>query len=398
MKPSVIHFPIVSVLLVSMAGAQPLDRLDPPAGSVTPTGRFGPRIEVNSTYTPGDADSSFVISQPGSYYLADNITGESAKYGIKITAGDVTLDLNGFALIGVGGSLSGINVSSAQLNIAIRNGTIRDWGSRGLSASNASDSQFQDLRASGNGAPGLQIGSGCVLVGCTANDNTNQGINAGVGCTITDCTAESNSGTGFVVGDDCALAHCTTKSNTATGFVTGQGCSLESCTAASNGSDGFDAGNSSSLLNCAARGNTGDGIDSGQRSTITSCSARQNGGNGIHADGDTYVIGCNSSNNTGHGIYADQGDTHIRRNTCNDNTGSGIYTSSSQYYISVQENHACRNSQAGISVQGQRCFIVKNWASGNSPNYDIAANNHYGQIVTSPGANFNQGAWANFAH
>lgn len=40
--------------------------LDPPAGPVTPTGRFGPRTEINATNTPGDADSLFFIGQSGS--------------------------------------------------------------------------------------------------------------------------------------------------------------------------------------------------------------------------------------------------------------------------------------------------------------------------------------------
>ena len=357
------------------------------------------RIAVNATNTPGDTDSLFKITQPGSYYLTGNVTALSGKMGIEIAADQVTLDLNGFALVGVAGSLNGVTIPGVHVNIAIRNGALRDWGGGGVSAGNASNSHFENLRASGNGAAGIQIGSGCVISGCAANGNTNQGITMGSGCTLTNCTAAVNNGTGFLAGDACSLAHCTAQSNTANGFTTGQGCSFASCSAASNGVDGFEGGNASSFLNCTAQGNTDDGFDSGQKSTITNCSARQNGGDGIYADGDTYVIGCNASNNSRHGIYADQGDTHIRHNTCNDNSGCGIYTSSGQYYLSVQGNHVVRNSQAGIRVLGERCFVVQNWAAGNNPNYDFAAGNHYGGIITSPGAAFStSNAWANFQH
>jgi hypothetical protein len=65
-----------------------------------------PRVPVQSL--PGDANSLHVINEPGSYYLTDNITGVSDKNGIEIASDNVTLDLKGFALIGVPGSGDGI--------------------------------------------------------------------------------------------------------------------------------------------------------------------------------------------------------------------------------------------------------------------------------------------------
>jgi hypothetical protein len=49
------------------------------------------RTIVNTANTPGDVDNTFIISQPGSYYLSGNITGEAGKNGISIQADDVTL-------------------------------------------------------------------------------------------------------------------------------------------------------------------------------------------------------------------------------------------------------------------------------------------------------------------
>ena len=91
-----------------------------------------PRTIVNSANTPGDGTSLFIISQPGSYYLTTNLVGVSGKNGINIAANCVTLDLNGFALLGGPGSSSAIYILGAQTNITVRNGTISGWGSSGV--------------------------------------------------------------------------------------------------------------------------------------------------------------------------------------------------------------------------------------------------------------------------
>src|SRR4051812_5162311 len=86
--------------------------LSPPPGVPTPTmktlDQVEPRKEINATNTPPTGFSIFTISAPGSYYLSGNITGVSGKFGILIQVDDVDLDLNGFTLTGVSGSLAGI--------------------------------------------------------------------------------------------------------------------------------------------------------------------------------------------------------------------------------------------------------------------------------------------------
>src|SRR5262245_60152694 len=86
--------------------------LDPPAGPVGPTyktlAEVEPRVAISAATTPGDADSVFRIGQSGSYYLTGNVTGISGKAGIEIAVGGVTVDLMGFELAGVPGSLDGV--------------------------------------------------------------------------------------------------------------------------------------------------------------------------------------------------------------------------------------------------------------------------------------------------
>src|SRR3954470_4200181 len=86
-----------------------------PPGAPAPTmktlDQVEPRTPIDATHTPGDADSLFKITQPGSYYLTANVTGVPAKHGVEIAASGVTLDLNGFDLVGVPGSLDGVSVT-----------------------------------------------------------------------------------------------------------------------------------------------------------------------------------------------------------------------------------------------------------------------------------------------
>src|SRR5689334_15204624 len=112
--------------------------LDPPAGPITPTAKplaeVEPRIAINAANTPGDADSLYRITQSGSYYLTGNITGVAAKCGIEIGASRVTIDLCGFALTGVAGSLAGVTTDqfSTRNNIIVRNGVVSSWDADGV--------------------------------------------------------------------------------------------------------------------------------------------------------------------------------------------------------------------------------------------------------------------------
>ncbi len=120
-------------------------------------------IQVNSVNTPGDATAEFVISQPGSYCLASNLAGVSGKDGIRIDADGVTLDLSGFAMLGVSGSLSGVHINS-HFQIAIRNGTISGWGINGLDGGTAGLARIDDLRANANAGIGILLNSGSQII------------------------------------------------------------------------------------------------------------------------------------------------------------------------------------------------------------------------------------------
>lgn len=70
--------------------------LDPPPGPVAPTNKTLQQVEPRTQVTPRATTIAF--TQPGSYYLAGNI--DATTSAIEIRSGGITLDLNGFSLVG----------------------------------------------------------------------------------------------------------------------------------------------------------------------------------------------------------------------------------------------------------------------------------------------------------
>src|SRR2546430_3180703 len=74
-------------------------------GPLDPTGPPGSTGKTVITSLP------FTISQEGSYVLNGNLTGVANQNGVTVAASNVTIDLQGFELIGVNNSLAGISAS-----------------------------------------------------------------------------------------------------------------------------------------------------------------------------------------------------------------------------------------------------------------------------------------------
>jgi len=346
--------------------------LNPPAGPVMSTYKtlteVEPRVAINAANTPGDANSLFKITQRGSYYLTGNITGVVGKHGIEIAASGVTLDLNGFDLVGVPamGLFDGVSVTEFdQTNIAVINGSVRNWGSEGVDLNSITSLNCRVARvlASGNARTGISIGLASTVNECSAYNNGLGGIITNSSCTITHCAASNNINAGIAVGSGCTVTDCSTIDNFGAGITAGVGSTLTSCTANSNGGDGITSG-SCTISNCSVSGNGGFGIYAGANASVTHCASNTNGSDGIRG-----VLGC-----------------LISGNTCNSNgaagLGSGIHTTSTDNRI---EGNNCILADRGISTEGAGNIIIKNTCSGNTTNWSIFANNYYGPIIDRTG-------------
>ena len=224
---------------------------------------------MNTANTPGDSSNSFIISQPGSYFLTDNINGASGKSGISIQSDNVTIDLNGFTL-GLVGSVTtnGIDIPNSQLNIIIRNGIVRGW-KNGVNAASSLNCRLENLAAIGNGAAGFTLAQGAFVKGCLSASNTGDGIDVRDNSTIIDCLSRANGGIGI--------------------FTNGNGAAIQTCTADANQGAGINAGSGSVVADCAAQFNHGGGIVSSGACTDQPLHRRpeyryrNNSGGGLHS-------------------------------------------------------------------------------------------------------------------
>lgn len=316
------------------------------------------RIAVNAENTPGDEQCLFRITQPGSYFLPGNIRGEKDKYGIAIAASGVTLDLNGFDVVGVPGSLDGISAVVDDLrNIALMGGSVRDWAGDGVDLASASPTNclVQDLRVSDNTGHGLVIASSSTVRECVARANAGSGIVAGARCTVIDCTSSGNgvgaaAGHGIVVGSSSTVSDCTAVAN-------GMG---------AGGGTGILAGQTSMVRDCVADGNGSEksaqrhGIEVSSGATVAGCSVTRNKGDGIRASAQCLILSNKCVSN------GDGGD------------GAGIHITGTRNRV---EGNQCDASDRGIDVDADENIIIRNTCTNNATNWDIVANNVFGPII-----------------
>ncbi|MBM3992059.1 MAG: right-handed parallel beta-helix repeat-containing protein [Planctomycetes bacterium] len=372
-------------LAVAAAAILAVGDLNPPAGAVAATGKrlteIEPRIPISATTTPGDADSLFKITQPGSYYLTGNVGGVINKFGIEITASGVTVDLNGFDLLGVAGSLSGVRTTVAGLSgIAVINGSIRSWGGDGIELT-ANNCLVRDIRASGNGAYGVYLGSSHnKVIDCTLSLNVGEGVYTFQSSTISNCSAYQNGGSGVATGGANTISNCTAFGNVI-GITVLEASTVSNCTAYNNTGVGISAQTGSVISNCTASQNTGDGFSTGSNVNVSNCWAESNDGDGIRVDDGCSVIDCGTGRNMLDGIRF-RGSCVIRGNVCRFNgdlgDGANIHATGSDNRI---EGNNCSLADRGIDVDFAGNIIIQNTCSGNTTNWDIVANNVFGPIL-----------------
>jgi parallel beta-helix repeat protein len=355
-----------------------------PAATMKTLAQVEPRTPISSL--------PFTISASGSYYLTSNLTQSGSAAGITISADNVTLDLGGFALIGVlSGTAAGVAIPVAHKNVQVRNGTIRNWNGGGVAASLATNSVFRDLRLSDNFDNGLGAGAGSLVIDCVADSNI-VGLSVGAGSTIRSCTVSNNLSDGISTGGGCTITGCTARGNNGNGILASAGCTVVACTAIGNiAGNGIQAGAQSLVKDSASSGSSGAGIKvSGDRAIVESCSADSNGGMGIVAAGNgtgTVIRKCSAADNLSDGINAYRNCLIIDNlSTGNGNGGpfaAGIHVTSFGNRI---EGNAVSTNDTGILINesGTANLVFRNTATGNTTQFDIIANNKVGIIVSPP--------------
>ncbi len=362
-SPAVLFVASISFLAASGLLAGPLT---PPPGAVGSTGKTiteaEPRIAINAVNTPGDADSLFKITQPGSYYLTGNITGVSGKHGIEISTSGVTIDLSGFVLTGVTGGLDGIITTGTTIScISVVNGSVRRWPGDGVNLGNGGPTacRVEGVNAEGN-SEGIVVSEG-VVSRCTASGNAATGMRGLNGVVFDACAARGNGGNGITASNYGTVRGCSASGNTGAGVLATTGAIIESTTAG---------------------GNTGNGITSGSGAIVRSCSAYENGGDGITAGNGTRIETCTVRRSGVHGInVAAESTVHANSSTDNGTAsaeGAGVRTTGN--FNNVTDNHTTGND-IGFWIEGQFNVLSGSRAFVNSPlNWRISDGNFHANI------------------
>ncbi len=387
---------MVSGMMLAIGAAAVAGPLAPPAGPVGSTGKtlteVEPRVAMSQATTPGDADSVMKITASGSYYLTQNITVPSGDSGILITASNVTLDLNGFRIIGQIGSLNGVRVTGDRAGVQIRNGTIANTGGFGIdmtSGGTCIGAIIESVTVTNGAGGGFDTGSSSIVRNCTATNNVGNGFFIGTSSVISGCTASGNDAGGFIVGNNSRLVDCSADGNGVLGYLLGSAVSVTGCTAATNAGAGFaSSANGVNMIGCTARGNTGNGFDLQNKARVDGCTASSNGDDGIRVAADCMVTDSHSSENQGDGFVGDDR-TVMMRNHAAGNGVSAMVTGAGFRVIGqsmrVEGNHSSANER-GFELVGSRNLLIRNTAAGNTVNYNVSGQNIYAPTIDQTGA------------
>jgi len=360
------------VIAAGLAGAAALAHrasagpLNPPSGPISSTPGPEPRTPISPTTTPGDASAYFRITQPGSYYLTGNIRALASKPAIAIDAEDVTLDLNGFGIIGQGQTGFPLTLVLNASNCTVRNGTIHAWGAY-VTLNGANNCVFEDLVIRGPYSGNLEAqahnsifrrlvieSSGEIAIAATENSLVEDCVILGMGTGL---------GVGIGVSLNSVVRNCTVK-DVGVGITALGNCLVESCSV-SNATDisqfdaaAISANNGSVVRNCVVSGGAKAGV---------------------------RVAGWSSAE----GNFVQSSAIGIAITTF----------SSGPMRCRALDNHVT-NCATGIKATGTASFIARNTvALASTAPYDIPAGNTVGEILNATaGANLTAatGPWANF--
>ncbi len=368
----------------SASGQGPLTPPGAPSRTMKTLQQVEPRTELATL--PGDATDVIVISTPGSYYLSADLIGAAGVNGILINADNVSIDLNGFAVIGPASgpnTFSGIVDSSGHRNLSISNGTIRGWGLGNISLINSFNVELRQLRLSdcvGNGSFAAGDGfngrscSSALIVDCLATGNAGDGFACGVNATLNGCISSHNALSGYS-GSNCGFMNCGADSNASAGWFIFSGGRLSHCTSSgirpqNTQGEGFYVGSGSVLTGCLAFGNSDAGFYMGSGCAVTGCVAKDNAVNG-------YTFGSNNL---------------LTNNLSTGNNGDGFQGSGSNNR--VDSNSAIGNTLSGFRAASSSAdFVLRNTAFANGTNYIPMSGPYSGPFglpstSTSPWANF----------
>lgn len=227
---------------------------------------------------PGDGPAFPIRIEPGqggSYRLTSNLVVPTELTGILVRTAGVTIDLNGFAILGA-------NTVTYPSTCSAGSASANGWGVQADPAL-APAVVVKDGSVRGLGEGGLSLG--------------------GVGSRAERVVVEHNCGNGVFVGNGALVVEVIARANALNGILASPSTKIEASVADANGANGIRVNGGFSIVESSVSNtNFRDGILSGQRSLVRACLAMNNGGDGIELDVDGYAVESAASGNAGYGV------------------------------------------------------------------------------------------------
>lgn len=235
----------------------------------------------NTGCAPGDEPGyPITLTARGSYRLTSDLSVPSHDTnGIEIGSDDVSIDFNGFGLIGPG-----------TVPIVGMVCTLPGTGTGILATANGGGFVAHDGRVRGMGQDGINVyAQNARIDRMIVERNCGNGIRIGVAGLVIDSQVRANRGNGIEVAARSRVRDSIADNNYATGILAGAGSVVTTCVASGNGSSGldFDLANSGAVAignSILANGwNTaGGGMDLPTAGIASQNSVANNAGGGIN--------------------------------------------------------------------------------------------------------------------
>jgi hypothetical protein len=170
-------------------------------------------IQINQASVTAAGGFPYLIGQSGSYQLTSDLVATcTGCNAIQVDASFVTIDLNGFRILGPGakkstaaGIVAALIGESTVSDLTVKNGYVAGFAYGIVTGSN---SAVTSVHADNNGNTGIFVAPGSLVTGSTANNDVTNGIECTGSCNISG-NAVYLAQTGIV----CVNGHCVISNN-----------------------------------------------------------------------------------------------------------------------------------------------------------------------------------------
>ncbi|MFT3686773.1 MAG: right-handed parallel beta-helix repeat-containing protein [Phycisphaerales bacterium] len=272
----------------------------PPSGPITSTGRTLSEIEPRTPIT----QLPFTITASGCYYLTGDLNTSSTGTAITVSTSGVTIDLNGFSLIGsYGATGKAISGGGSAGYLTVRNGMIKYFATAAIDVPAAERVTIENVTCYGTGAGGstaIAVGDYATIRSCSVRSYA-IGVNAVGGTTtlVEGCRVATCASYGIQVGNSSLVSGCALDgAGGAFGIQVGVNCVVKRCAIANFGTGVSAVSGTPQVTVAGCTIQCGNGIMlNDQRILVENCQV-QSTYNGVRCGDSSIVRSCIVSNSS----------------------------------------------------------------------------------------------------